>query len=72
MSSYLFVLYEGEFDFFKIDGNGRGSEILCQKRGRGKGKMGGGGRGLSRNGELSYYIEAFLESPHDTAQEKKS
>ena len=34
--------------------------------------MGGGGRGLSRNGELSYYIEAFLESPHDTAQEKKS
>ena len=26
--------------------------------------------GLSKNGELLYYIEVFLEIPHDAAQEK--
>ena len=44
-------------------------KIFARKGGLGKmwGWGGGGGGGLYRNGGLPYYIEVFLEIPHDAA-----
>ena len=48
------------FNFFKIDGNGwRSLKIFDRK----KGELGKMGKSLSRNG--GFYIEVFLEIPHD-------
>ena len=47
----------------KWEVGGGGAENFWQKRG-GEGKM---GLGLSRNEGLPYYIEFFLEIPHDVA-----
>ena len=43
-----------------------GSEKVCQQR---WGGGGGGGTGGGGGGGLPYYIEVFLEIPHDAAQE---
>ena len=56
-------LYEGGVDFFKIDGNGGVWKFLLEKGGLGK--MGGGV--CLEMGGLPYYIEVFLEIPHDAA-----
>ena len=49
----------GGLNFFKVDENGMRSEIFARK----------GGAGVRQNGEggLPYYIEVFLEIPHDAA-----
>ena len=52
-------------DFFKIDGYGRCLKIFARKGGVRQNR-----EGMSRNGgggELPYYIEVFLEIPHDAA-----
>ena len=54
-------------DFFKIDGNGRCLKIFARKGG---GWVRQNREGMSRNGvggDLPYYIEVFLEIPHDAA-----
>ena len=50
----------GGLNFFKVDENGMRSEIFARK---------GAGGGVRQNGEggLPYYIEVFLEIPHDAA-----
>ena len=47
----------GGLNFFKVDENGRRSEIFARK----------GGIRQNGEGELPYYIEVFLEIPHDAA-----
>ena len=58
----------GGFNVFKIDENGGGGEgggseiFLLEKRGvRQNGRVG------PEMGRVSYYIEVFLEVPHDAA-----
>ena len=53
-----------ESSLHKGDGNGGGVGKFLLEKGGGVGKM---GRGCLEMGQLPYYIEVFLEIPHDAA-----
>ena len=54
-------LHKGGFNFFKIDGNGGGGLKIFAR----KGGVRQNGRVCLEMGGLPYYIEVFLEIPHD-------